>query len=213
MSELANALANLKDEIFLGLVRKELEEGTEPMKVIAKCREGMEQVGERYRTGDFFLSELIISGELFKEAMSLIEPHMKTDDDGEELVKIVLGTVKGDIHNIGKDIVAVLFKGAGFDIHDVGIDVPPSAFVEKLKETNASILGLSGLLTPSFIAMKDTVDAVTAAGLRDRVKIIIGGGVVTELVLKHAGADAFTTDGIEGVAICRRFVEEMKQSH
>ncbi len=209
MSELANALANLKDEEFLGLVRKELEAGTKPLKIIAKCREGMDLVGERYRAGDFFLSELIVSGELFKEAMSLIEPRLKTGEAGEKQTKIVLGTVKGDIHNIGKDIVAVLFKGAGFEVHDLGIDVPPGAFVEKLKETGAPILGLSGLMTPSFTAMRDTVDAITEAGLRDGVKIIIGGGVVTDMVQKHAGANAFTTDGTEGVEICRRFVEEM----
>jgi len=210
MSEMADALANLKDEVFLGLVKKELEVGTEPMEIITKCREGMDLVGKRYRAGDFFLSELIVSGELFKEAMNLIEPRLKSGGEEEKQTKIVLGTVKGDIHNIGKDIVAVLFKGAGFDVHDLGIDVPPGAFVAKLKETGAPILGLSGLMTPSFSAMRDTIEAITEAGLRDSVKIIIGGGVVTEIVQKHTGADAFTTDGTEGVEKCRRFVEEMR---
>jgi 5-methyltetrahydrofolate--homocysteine methyltransferase len=212
MSELAEALANLKDEAFLSLVRKELEAGTSPMEIIAKCRVGMDIVGERYKAGDFFLSELIVSGELFKEAMALIEPHLRAQAEGEKLVKIVLGTVKGDIHNIGKDIVAVLFKGAGFDVHDLGIDVPPRTFVDQLKQTGAQILALSGLMTPSFTSMKETIDEINEAGLRNKVRVIIGGGVVTEMVLRHTGADAFTTDGVEGVEICRRFVEEFSRT-
>jgi methanogenic corrinoid protein MtbC1 len=106
--------------------------------------------------------------------------------------------------------VAVLLRASGFEVHDLGIDVPPSAFVNKLIETKAPILGMSGLLMPSFESMKETVKAVEAAGLRDRVRIIVGGGVVTELVRKHTDADAFTTDAIEGVEICRRFSKEVK---
>jgi methylmalonyl-CoA mutase cobalamin-binding domain/chain len=134
----------------------------------------------------------------------MLEPGQQSDTVG----KMVLGTVKGDIHNIGKDIVATLLKAAGFEIYDLGIDVAPGKFVEKLTETGAPILGMSGLLTPSFGAMKETVEAVEAAGLRDKVKIIIGGGIVTEQVQKYVGADAFTDDAAEGVEICRSFAME-----
>lgn len=211
MSDLISAIADLKLVDVPGMVARELDSGENPLDVLARCRQGMEVVGERYKSGSYFLSELIVSGEIFKQAMKLIEPRLPRQSGGDAPA-VVLGTVSGDIHDLGKDIIAVLLKGAGFVVHDLGIDVKPRAFVEKLKETNARILGMSGLLTPSFDSMKATVDAVIEAGLRDRVKVIIGGGVVTEQVRRHCGADEFTTDGMEGVEICKRFAEELVQS-
>jgi len=207
MSEIPTALAELNEQEVATLVKERLDAGGDPMTILDDLRRGMDIVGERYKAGEYFLSELIVSGEIFKDSMSLVEPHLKTTSN-DTATRVVLGTVKGDIHNIGKDIVAVLLKGAGFEVHDLGIDVPPQAFVDKLKETSAPILGMSGLLTPSFDSMKETIEAVKEAGLRDKVKIIIGGGVVTELVQRHTGADAFTDDGMEGVEICRRFAQE-----
>jgi len=209
MSELAEALAGLEEDKVAKLVQQKLDSGDDPMAILNDCRRGMDIVGERYKAGDYFLSELIVSGEIFKDSMKLIEPLLKTGANASA-TKIVLGTVKGDIHNIGKDIVAVLLKGAGFEVYDLGIDVKPAAFVDKLKETGAPILGMSGLLTPSFDSMKETIEAVKEAGLRDKVKIVIGGGVVTELVQRHTGADAFTDDGLEGVEICKQFAKEVK---
>lgn len=205
MTELANALANLAEDEVRALIRKKIDAGTPPMDIMNELRKGMDIVGERYKNKEYFLSELIISGEMFKEAMSLLEPLLKANEKGEPLGKMVLGTVKGDIHNIGKDIVATLLRAAGFEVYDLGVDVPPSKFVDKIKETGASILGMSGLLTPSFESMKETVKAVEDAGLRSRVKIIIGGGIVTERVQKYVGADAFTDDAAEGVEICKVF--------
>jgi methanogenic corrinoid protein MtbC1 len=210
MSELAEALANLEEDKVNAMVKKRLDAGEDPLSILDECRQGMDIVGDRYKAGDYFLSELIVSGEIFKDSMNLIEPKLKAGQDSAQAVKVVLGTVKGDIHNIGKDIVAILLKGAGFEVYDLGIDVPPQAFVNKLKETGARILGMSGLLTPSFDSMKETVESVKEAGLRDRVKIVVGGGVVTEIVQRHTGADAFTDDGLEGVDICKRFAQEMK---
>lgn len=210
MSELAEALVELDEDKVKKLVREKIDAGVAPMSIVDECRKGMDTVGERYKKGDYFLSELIVSGEIFKEAMALIEPMLEPGQQSDTVGKMVLGTVKGDIHNIGKDIVATLLKAAGFEIYDLGIDVAPGKFVEKLTETGAPILGMSGLLTPSFGAMKETVEAVEAAGLRDKVKIIIGGGIVTEKVKKYVGADAFTDDAAEGVEICRRFAAEAK---
>ena len=210
MPGIADTLAELNEEEVYRLVRERLDAGTDPMSILSECRQGMDIVGERYKTGEFFLSELIVSGEIFKEAMKLVEPRLQAGVATGQRAGIVLGTVKGDIHNIGKDIVAVLLKGAGFEVYDLGTDVEPQALVDKLIETGAPILGMSGLLTPSFDSMRQTVEAVKAAGLRDKVRIVIGGGVVTELVRRHTGADAFTDDGIEGVEICKRFIEEMK---
>ncbi len=207
MPEIPTELAELNEEEVARLVKERLDAGEDPVAILDDCRRGMDIVGERYKAGDYFLSELIVSGEIFKDSMKLIEPHLKTDTTASA-TKIVLGTVKGDIHNIGKDIVAVLLKGAGFEVYDLGIDVKTSDFVDKLKETGAPILGMSGLLTPSFDSMKETIEAVKEAGLRDKVKIVIGGGVVTELVQRHTGADAFTDDAMDGVEICRRFGRE-----
>jgi len=210
MSELAEALANLEEDKVNGMVKKRLDAGEDPLSILDECRQGMDIVGDRYKAGDYFLSELIVSGEIFKESMKLIEPNLKAGQDSAQAIKVVLGTVKGDIHNIGKDIVAILLKGAGFEVYDLGIDVPPQAFVDKLKETGANILGMSGLLTPSFDSMKETVESVKEAGLRDKVKIVVGGGIVTEIVKRHTGADAFTDDGLEGLEMCKRFAQEMK---
>jgi methanogenic corrinoid protein MtbC1 len=207
MSELAEALANLEEDKVRELVRKRLEPDADPMSLVDELRRGMDIVGDRYKSKEYFLSELIISGEMFKEAMAVIEPKLKGGNKGEPLGKMVLGTVKGDIHNIGKDIVGTLLTAAGFEVYDLGIDVPSEKFVEKLKETGSSILGMSGLLTPAFESMKQTVEDVKAAGLRDKVKVIIGGGIVTEQVGKYVGADAFTDDASEGVEMCRGFVQ------
>jgi 5-methyltetrahydrofolate--homocysteine methyltransferase len=170
----------------------------------------MNFVGERYKAGEYFLSELIVSGEIFKESMKLIEPHLKTNNRSSKMIKVVLGTVKGDIHNIGKDIVALLLKVYGFEVYDLGIDVPPNAFIDKLKETNATILGMSGMLTPSFEMMRETVEVLKTAKLRGNVQVIIGGGIVTELVKRYTGADAWTDDALEGVEICKRLAGVVK---
>ena len=210
MSELANALANLDEDKVKKLVRERIDGGADPMSIVDECRKGMDIVGERYKSKEFFLSELIVSGEIFKDAMAVLEPMLEAGKQPQPISRMVLGTVKGDIHNIGKDIVATLLRAAGFEVYDLGIDVAPGKFVEKLTDTGAPILGMSGLLTPSFGSMKETVEAVEAAGLRNKVKIVIGGGIVTEQVRKYVGADAFTDDAAEGVEICRRLIAEVK---
>jgi methanogenic corrinoid protein MtbC1 len=207
MTTLKDAIADLLIDDILPMVQARLDRGDDPLDVLRECSAGMDIVGERYKAEDYFLSELVVAGEMFTEAMKLIEPLLAARTAGDAKVGIVIGTVKGDIHNIGKDIAAVLLKAAGFEVHDLGVDVTPRAFVDKLKQTGACILGLSGLLTPAFESMRQTVEAVAAAGLRDKVKIILGGGVVTEGVLTFSGADAFTRDAMEGVAMCKRFAE------
>jgi len=207
MSELAVAIAELKEDEVNWLVREKIEAGVDPLALVDECREGMRLVGERHRTGDYFLGELIMSGEIFKNAMGLIEPLLKADRPVRPLARMVVGTAKGDIHNIGKDIVAMLLKAAGFEVYDAGIDVPPEVFVQKVRETESTILGISGLLTTSFESMKLTVQALEAAGLRNSVKVIVGGGIVNEMVQKYVGADAFADDAPEGIEICKSFAQ------
>jgi len=208
MSKLSEALANLEENTVSAIIKEQVAKHADPLTVMADLRKGMDIVGERYKAGEYFLSELIVSGEIFKEAINVLEPLLKKGAGGQA-TKVVLGTVKGDIHNIGKDIVGTLLKGAGFEVYDLGIDVPSKAFIDKLIETKAPILAMSGLLTPSFDSMKEVVEMVKEAGLRSKVKIIIGGGIVTELVQRHTGADAFTDDALEGVEMVKKLVKQL----
>ena len=208
MSELVDAIANIKEDEVLRIVRHRLEVGDEPIALLAECRAGMAIVGERFEKGEYFLGELIMSGEIFKQAMSFIEPKLIGDVRSETIGQVIMGTVKGDIHGIGKDIVTGLLRMSGFEVFDLGVDVAPEAFVEKLVESGAPILGMSALITPSFESMKNTVTAIEKRGIRDRVKVIIGGGIVIEQVKRYVGADAFTRDGAEGVKICKEFIRK-----
>lgn len=204
MGQLADALADLKEDEVKAIIEQRIAAGVDPMSLVDECRRGMDTVGERYRAKEYFLSELIISGEIFKEAMLVIEPLLAAQQERATAVRVVLGTVKGDIHSIGKDIVGTLLKGSGFEVYDLGVDVPPQKFVEKLTETRATLMAMSGLITPAFESMRLTVDAVRESGLRDKVKIIVGGGIVTQRVMEYVGADAFSDDAAEGVEICRK---------
>jgi methanogenic corrinoid protein MtbC1 len=165
----------------------------------------MSDVGRRFEDKEYFLSELIMSAEIFKEAIALIEPHLEPGA-GQTKGSVVIGTVKGDIHDMGKNIVATLLRCEGYDVHDLGVDVPPDAFVDKLKETGAQLLALSGLLTLAFDSMKETVDTLAEAGLRDKVKVIIGGGPVNEKVVEFSGADAYGVDAAYAVKLASEYL-------
>ena len=203
---LADALADLEEETVRQMVEDRLKAEEDPFKLIEELRGGMEIVGERYRKGDYFLSELIMSSEIFKDAMSLIEPLVRAAAPRVALGRMVMGTAQGDIHDMGKNITATLLRTAGFEVFDLGVDVAPQAFVDKIKETGATILGMSALITPSFGSMKEAVDILVKEGLRDKVKVIIGGGVTTPTARDYVGADAQTLDAMEGLELCREFV-------
>ncbi|MCX6006942.1 MAG: B12-binding domain-containing protein [Chloroflexi bacterium] len=151
MSELANALADLNEDKVKQLVQGMINSGADAMTIVDECRKGMEIVGERYNSKEYFLGELIMSGEIFKDAMSVVKPRLKEGQGGKPLARMVLGTAKGDIHNIGKDVAATLLTASGFEIYDLGIDVPPEAFVQKVKETGATIVGISGEMVRQYV--------------------------------------------------------------
>lgn len=203
---LSNALADLEEEAVREMVEERLQQEEDCLKLIQELRDGMEVVGERYRKGDYFLSELIMSAEVFKDAMSLIEPLIKAAAPAAALGRIVIGTPQGDIHDMGKNIAATLLRTAGFEVFDLGVDVAPQALADKVKETGAEILGMSALITPAFGPMKQAVDILVREGLRDRVKVIIGGGVTTPTVRDYVGADAQTLDAVEGLDLCRKLL-------
>jgi len=166
---------------------------------------GMEIVGEKYEKNEYFLAELIMAGETMKEGMKVLEPHLKAGDV-KTIGKVVIGTVRGDLHDIGKNVVATLLNAAGFEVIDVGVDVPAEKFVEEVKNSNANIVGMSALLTTTMIEMEAVIKALKDAGLRKKVKIIIGGAPITSEYAKKIGADSAARDAVEGVNICKSWV-------
>jgi methanogenic corrinoid protein MtbC1 len=197
---ISNSLIELEEDEVLEGVSRSLEQGVEPITLVEQLRLAMSVVGKRFEDKEYYLSELIMSAEIFKEAMELIEPRLGASTD-ESRGRLVIGTVKGDIHDIGKNIVATLLRCEGFEVLDLGVDVPAAVFVEETRSSGAKILALSGLLTPAFDAMKETVAALTNAGLRDDVKVIIGGGPVNQSVVEFAGADAWGKDAAQAVRL------------
>jgi 5-methyltetrahydrofolate--homocysteine methyltransferase len=204
--ELMKAVADLEEKEALRLTKERLDRGEEPRLILDESRGGMEIVGKRFSDGTYFLPELIFSAEIFKEITEIVKPRLKKDVQAKRLGKVIIGTVAGDIHDIGKDIVVFLLDVNGFEVYDLGVDVPPKKFVEKIKETNASVVGLSGFLTLAFDSMKETVDIIRAAGLRDKVKIMIGGGQIDEEIRKYTGADAYGKDAMAGVSLTKAWI-------
>jgi 5-methyltetrahydrofolate--homocysteine methyltransferase len=204
-TDLSAALADFKRDIVLEDINTRLDQGEDPIQIIKELQAGMEEVGERFNTAVYFLGELMMSASLFNEAMAILEPKLAASAQ-DTLGKIVIGTPRGDIHEIGKNIFCTLAKGAGFEVHDLGVDVPVEKFIAKVEEVQPEIVGFSSLITTAFEPMKEIVDGLEAKGLRSGFKVIVGGGVTTETVQRHVGADAQTTDAMEGVKICKDFV-------
>ncbi len=204
--DLIKAIADLKEKEALEITRKRLESGDDPLKILDDARSALETVGKRFECGDYFIPDLIYSGEILKEITELVKPRLSRLSQAKRSGKVVIGTVAGDIHDIGKDIVVFMLDVNGFEVFDLGVDVPPERFVEKLSETKAEVLGLSGLLTLAFDSMKETVEAVGSSGLRRRVSIMIGGGQVDEAVMKYTGADAYGTDAMVAVSLAKRWL-------
>lgn len=203
--DLVRALSDLKEQEVVKIVEERLKAKEDPLKILQDARKGMEIVGKRFASSEYFIPDLVYSGEILKAVTELVKPKLTKGTEAKKLGKIVFGTVAGDIHDIGKDIVVFMLDVNGFEVHDLGVDVPMQKFVEKIKETGAPIVGLSGFLTLAFDSMKQTVDAIKAAGLRDKVKVMIGGGQVTEEVTKYTGADAYGKDAVAGVALAKKW--------
>ncbi|MFH1150406.1 MAG: corrinoid protein [Actinomycetota bacterium] len=204
MADIATLIAEIQEQEVLDAVREALEAGTEPSELLEQLRAGMGVVGERFEAKEYYLPDLIMTAEIFKEAVALIEPRL-TADCTTSRGTVVIGTVKGDIHDIGKNIVVTMLRCNGFDVLDVGVDQPAGAFVDRARESGAKLVGLSGLLTVAFDAMKETVEAFEAAGLRDSVKIVIGGGPVNETVVNYTGADGWGRDPAEAVRLAEKY--------
>jgi len=204
--DLVSALANLKEQEAIEITKRRLDRNEDPLAILNDARRGMEIVGDRFAQGQYFIPELVYSGEILKEITEITKPNLSQEAEVKRLGQVVLGTVAGDIHDIGLNIVDFMLDTHGFEVHNLGVDVPAAKFVAKIKETGASIVGLSGFLTLAFGSMKATVDAIEAAGLREKVKIMIGGGQIDDEVRRYARADAYGRDAMAAVTLAKGWV-------
>ncbi|OIR01728.1 methionine synthase [mine drainage metagenome] len=204
--QLVEWLADMNEDDALALAKRMLlEDGKDPLRVLELCRMAMDLVGKRFEEGDYFLPELVLAGEMLETIGAIAKPLIKQapGEEAKKLGKILIGTVHGDLHDIGKNIVSFMLDINGFEVKDIGIDVPVTSFIEEINGYQPDVVGLSGFLTLAFDSMKETIAAIDGAGLRDKVKIMIGGGQIDETVRAYTGADAFGVNAVEAVNLCK----------
>ncbi|TGE32951.1 cobalamin-dependent protein [Desulfosporosinus sp. Sb-LF] len=210
-NSLINYVEQLEEESVLKLSQELLNEGMQPLELLQHIKEGMNRVGELYERKDYYIADLIMAGLIFKQVLELdkMTAHFHSKQN-KKIGKVVLGTVKGDIHDIGKDIVRGMLEINGFEVIDLGVDVAKEIFLKKVEEYKPDIVGLSGVLTYSVDTMKEVIDAFIEAGLRDTIRFIVGGNHLTEEVCKFMGADSYATDATAGVLTCRQWINDTK---
>jgi trimethylamine corrinoid protein len=204
--DLVKTLADLKEKEALKIVEDRLSAGEDPLKILDDARRAVEIVGKRFSDGEYFIPDLVYAGEILKEITDMVKPKLTKAAELKRLGKVVVGTVAGDIHDIGKDIVVFMLDVNGFEVLDLGIDVPAQKFVDAIKNTGSRVVGLSGFLTLAFQSMKDTVETIKKAGLREGVKIMIGGGQIDDQVRSFTGADAYGKDAMEAVKLAKGWI-------
>jgi len=205
--ELLVAIVNLDEELTLSLVQQQLEQGRTPLEIVEVCKKAVEIVGKRYSTGRYFLSDLIMTEEILKGVMRIVEPKIPVNVTPNGC-SIVMGTIEGDIHDLGKNIIIYLLRSFGFQVYDLGVDVSPEQFVKAVSETGAPILGISVLLSFCIGSIKKVVDLLSEAGLREKVKVVIGGYPVNEMVKEYTGADYYAHEVTQAIEICRKIFNE-----
>ena len=207
--QLVEWLADMNEDDALALSNKMLlEEGADPLRVLELCRNAMDIVGKRFEEGECFLPELVLAGEKLDTIGKVAKPLIKTapGEEAKKLGKVLIGTVHGDLHDIGKNIVTFMLDINGFDVKDIGIDVPVKTFIKEINEYQPDVVGLSGFLTLAFDSMKETIAAFEAEGMRSQFKIMIGGGQIDETVRNYTGADAFGVNAVEAVHLCKNWM-------
>jgi 5-methyltetrahydrofolate--homocysteine methyltransferase len=204
--QLIEWLADMREDDALPLAKKMLlEDKIDPLHVLGLCRQAMDVVGKRFEEGEYFLPELVLAGEMLEQVGAIAKPLIKQGPGGEakKLGKVLMGTVHGDLHDIGKNIVSFMLDINGFEVKDIGVDVPVKTFIDEINGYQPDIVGLSGFLTLAFDSMKETIAAIDKAGLRGKLRIMIGGGQIDETVRSYTGADAFGVNAVEAVNLCR----------
>lgn len=206
--QFTHALSELKEEEAIAEVKKLLSQETPPLYILECAKEGMNKVGEYFESGRYFISGLIMAGEILRQILELVLPLLQNQEKATYCGRVLIGTIKGDIHDIGKDIVAMLLRGHGFEIIDLGVDVPPTVFVEKAIEVRPDVIAISALLTTAFESIAEAVKLLKADPAIDSssVKILIGGCFIDEQVCQHVGADHWAKDAMDGVRICQRIM-------
>lgn len=206
--ELIEAIAEMREEEAFALAKGMLDRGEDPVRVLELCREAMDIVGKRFEKQEYFLPELVLAGEMLENIGAIAKPLIQEKSGGasNKLGRVLIGTVHGDLHDIGKNIVTFMLDINGFEVKDIGIDVPVAKFVKEIQDFKPAVVGLSGFLTLAFDSMKETVQAIEAAGLRDQMKIMIGGGQVDEAVRTYTGADAYGINAVAAVTLCREWI-------
>ena len=204
--KLVSLMADMQEEETLALVRDLVSKGTDPVSILDDARAAMEVVGKRFESCEYFIPDLMMAGEILRGISEIVKPLMEATGPSEKKGKVLIGTVAGDIHDIGTDIVTFMLDVNGYDVLNIGIDVPVETFVQKIKEFKPQVVGLSGFLTLAFDSMKKTVEAIEAAGLRDSIKIMIGGGQIDEEVRKYTKADAYGKDAVAAVQLSKQWI-------
>jgi 5-methyltetrahydrofolate--homocysteine methyltransferase len=210
MEDLINAVAEMMEEEATALTKTYLDRGMPPMEILGAYQKALAIIGKRFEEGLYFVPELILAGEMMRNASVLIKPLMEEGKThgGKKAGKFLLGTVEGDIHDIGKDMVGMLLEVNGFEVKDLGVDVPALRFWDETRAFQPDIIGMSGLLTLAYDSMKQVVDGLKETGLRDKVRVIIGGGQVDEYACRHVGADAWAADAVAGVKQALKWMEK-----
>ncbi len=204
--QLVEWLADMNEDDGVALAKRMLlQQGADPMRVLELCRTAMDIVGKRFAEGEYFLPELVLAGEMLETIGAIAKPLIKQRAGGEpqRLARVLIGTVHGDLHDIGKNIVTFMLDINGFEVKDIGVDVPVATFIDEINDFKPQVVGLSGFLTLAFNSMKETIDAIAGAGLRDDMKIMIGGGQIDETVRAYTGADAFGRNAVDAVTLCK----------
>ena len=206
--QLVEAIAEMREEEAYALAKAMLDRGEDPVRVLELCRAAMDIVGKRFENLEYFLPELMLAGEMLENIGAIARPLILERSGGaaKKLGRVLVGTVHGDLHDIGKNIVTFMLDINGFEVKDIGIDVPVARFVEEIRAFKPAVVGLSGFLTLAFDSMKETVQAIEAAGLRRELKIMIGGGQVDEAVRTYTGADAYGSSAVAAVTLCREWI-------
>jgi methanogenic corrinoid protein MtbC1 len=205
--KLITAIADMNEKEALQLAQAMLDRGDDPQSILDAGSEAMARIGDRYDAGEYFLPELILAGDMMRQIGEMVKPRLRTGTgQSKPLGKVVIGTVAGDIHDIGKDVVAFMLDVNNFQVHDIGVDVSEAAFLAKIGEVKPEVVGMSGFLTLGYDQMKKTVDAIKEAGVRDQVKIMIGGSIMNEEAAEYAGADAYGADANAAVKLAKSWI-------
>jgi len=205
-NRLADLMADLKEDETIALVKALIKQGADPVSILDDARAAMETVGKRFENCEYFIPDLMMAGEILKDISGIVKPLMASGQTVTKKGKVLIGTVAGDIHDIGKDIVTFMLDVSGYDVLDIGIDVPVETFVQKIRDFQPQVVGLSGFLTLAFDSMKNTVRGLREAGLRDNVKVMIGGGQIDDEVRRYTEADAYGKDAVAAVNLCKQWI-------